>query len=107
MPQPLPADRCRSRNPHAWLAPDRSTIDLFGEGFVLLRFGDGQGDTTKLLEAASARGVPMREVVVKDREAARLYEQPLVLVRPDYHVAWRGARAPDHPDAIVDRIRGA
>ena len=106
-PQPMPSSRPGARAPHAWLAPDRSTIDLFGEGFVLLRFGDGQGDTTKLLEAASARGVPMREVVVKDREAARLYEQPLVLVRPDYHVAWRGARAPDHPDAIVDRIRGA
>ncbi len=106
-PQPMPSSRPGARAPHAWLAPDRSTIDLFGEGFVLLRFGDGQGDTTKLLEAASARGVPMREVVVTDQEAARLYEQPLVLVRPDYHVAWRGARAPDRPDAIVDRIRGA
>ena len=30
-----------SRAPHAWLGDGRSTIDLFGRGFTLLRFGEG------------------------------------------------------------------
>jgi hypothetical protein len=35
------------------------------------------------------------------------YERPLVLVRPDGHVAWRGDVAPADPAALVARIRGA
>jgi hypothetical protein len=31
----------------------------------------------------------------------------LVLSRPDQHVAWRGARLPDDPLALIDRVRGA
>jgi hypothetical protein len=31
----------------------------------------------------------------------------LVLIRPDQHVAWRGATAPDDPSALVDILRGA
>jgi hypothetical protein len=38
---------------------------------------------------------------------AALYEQPLVLVRPDGHVAWRGGAVPAEPAALVDHVRGA
>jgi len=38
---------------------------------------------------------------------AELFEAPLVLVRPDGHVAWRGQRAPDISGALIDRVRGA
>jgi aromatic ring hydroxylase-like protein len=34
------------------------------------------------------------------------YEAPLVLVRPDQHVAWRGGDDA-YPDAVLDRVRGA
>ena len=34
-----PTARPGHRAPHAWLAPGRSTLDLFGRGFALLRFG--------------------------------------------------------------------
>ena len=30
-----------ARAPHAWIGEGRSTLDLFGKGFVLLRLGDG------------------------------------------------------------------
>ena len=36
----MPSARPGSRAPHAWLADGRSTLDLFGRGFVLLRFGE-------------------------------------------------------------------
>jgi hypothetical protein len=94
-----------ARAPHVWLAPERSTLDLFGEGFTLLNF---TGVQTKPLEAAATRrNVPLAMHRIAHDEAAALYEQPLVLVRPDGHVAWRGDRAPDNPLALIDRVRGA
>jgi hypothetical protein len=96
-----------SRAPHAWIEPGRSTIDLFGRGFTLLQLGNSAPDARALLEAARERGVPMRAEQLAGEEIERLYERPLVLVRPDGHVAWRGDIAPADPLAIVDRIRGA
>ena len=103
---PVPSTRPGARAPHAWLEAGRSTIDLFGDGFVLLRLGARPPDVGPLLEAARRRAVPMRVEVIADPAIAKLYEQPLVLVRPDYHVAWRGAALPADPLAIIDRIRG-
>ena len=54
----VPSTRPGSRAPHAWLADDRSTIDLFGDGFVLLRLGANPPDAAPLVDAAKARGVP-------------------------------------------------
>jgi len=103
----VPSTRPGTRAPHAWLDDDRSMIDLFGEGFVLLRFGTEPPDARPLAEAADARGVPLREVTLSDPDIAGLYETPLVLVRPDGHVAWRGHECPADPAAVVDRVRGA
>ena len=48
----VPTARPGSRAPHAWLPDGRSTLDLFGRGFVLLRFGAGR--------CARARPLPAR-----------------------------------------------
>ncbi len=64
-------------------------------------------DAAPLVAAARRRGVPVREVSIADHGIAKLYERPLVLVRPDFHVAWRGSSVSPDPLAIVDRIRGA
>ncbi|HUB95124.1 MAG TPA: FAD-dependent monooxygenase, partial [Stellaceae bacterium] len=45
------------RAPHVWLAPGRSTLDLFGRDFVLLRF-DASLDVDALRDAAQRAGVP-------------------------------------------------
>jgi hypothetical protein len=39
--------------------------------------------------------------------AARLYGEPLVLPRPDHHVARRGHAVPANADDIIDTITGA
>ena len=96
-----------SRAPHAWLRDGRSTLDLFGRGFVLLRFGPEASDTNPLAEAAKARGVPFETVTIDEPEIMALYERKLVLVRPDGHVAWRSEVAPDDSAAVIDRVRGA
>lgn len=102
----VPSTRPGTRAPHAWLEDGRSTLDLFGHGFVLLRLGANPPDATRLLDAAKVRGVPMREVAMPDPDVAALYETSLVLVRPDGHVAWRGNESPADGADIIDRIRG-
>jgi 2-polyprenyl-6-methoxyphenol hydroxylase-like FAD-dependent oxidoreductase len=96
-----------SRAPHVALQDGSSTLDLYGRGYVLARFGSGAPDGAKIAEAAGKRNVPFRAVTIDDAEAADIYEQPLVLVRPDGHVAWRGSRAPADPLSMIDRVRGA
>jgi hypothetical protein len=36
-----------------------------------------------------------------------LYEANAALIRPDQHIAWRGAAAPEDPGAVLDVARGA
>ncbi|MCY1238364.1 3-(3-hydroxy-phenyl)propionate/3-hydroxycinnamic acid hydroxylase [compost metagenome] len=95
-----------SRAPHAWLEDGRSTLDLFGRSFVLLRF-DGSAQATPFQAAAEQRGVPFCEVPLASSSIASLYERRYVLVRPDGHVAWRGDELPVDALVVIDRVRGA
>ena len=63
--------------------------------------------TTALMAAASERGVPLEVVDLHHANAAAIYENPLVLVRPDGHVAWRGDSLPDDVGSLIDHVRGA
>ena len=101
----VPCARPGVRAPHVWLGDGRSILDLFGEGFVLLRFG--KAETAVLEDAARSRGVPLRVEAVNSVEASALYERTLVLVRPDGHIAWRGNAVPADAFALIDAIRGA
>jgi 2-polyprenyl-6-methoxyphenol hydroxylase-like FAD-dependent oxidoreductase len=94
-----------ARAPHVWLGPDRSMLDLFGQGFVLLNFSDAASAAIEC--AAATRGVPLRVERIDHAEAAKLYERALVLVRPDGHVGWRGDAAPANALALIDTVRGA
>jgi hypothetical protein len=105
-PRFVPSTRPGTRAPHAWLADGRSTLDLFGEGFVLLRFGAHAPDAGGLIDATNARGVPFHDITIADPDVAALYEKALVLVRPDGHVAWRGDECPADAGAIIDCVRG-
>ncbi|MDE0050778.1 MAG: FAD-dependent oxidoreductase [Rhodospirillales bacterium] len=102
-----PTARPGSRAPHADLGNGRSTLDLFGRGFVLLTPRPSPPDAEPLLRAARMRGVPMEPVALDRPDIARLYGKALVLVRPDGHVAWRGDAPPPDPLRFVDRVRGA
>ena len=103
----IPSTRPGTRAPHAWLADGRSTLDLFGDGFTLLRLGTSPPDATALTDAAARRGVPLHVTDLADPKIAALYERKLVLVRPDGHVAWRGESCPTDALAVIDRLRGA
>jgi 2-polyprenyl-6-methoxyphenol hydroxylase-like FAD-dependent oxidoreductase len=95
------------RAPHAWMKDGRSTLDLFGKGFVLMRLGANPPDASALLAAAKSRGVPIREERIDEAAVTSVYEKTLVLVRPDGHVAWRGDDLPEIVLGLVDKVRGA
>ena len=101
----IPSCRSGARAPHAWIGESFSTLDLFGDGFVLLRFGRNI-DASSLVAAARARGVPLKVVDIDNRDIAALYERKLVLVRPDGHVAWREDTCPSDASILIDRVRG-
>lgn len=91
------------RLPHAWLADDVSLYDRLGEWFTLV--WTGEADPGPMVASAAARRMPL---VVLDLRGCRLdLGAPLVLVRPDQHVAWRGVGAPDEVEEVVDTARGA
>jgi 2-polyprenyl-6-methoxyphenol hydroxylase-like FAD-dependent oxidoreductase len=96
-----------ARAPHVALPDGRSTLDLFGRGFALLRLGQDAPRADGLVRAAAAARVPLREVTLEQPEILRAYERALVLVRPDGHVAFRSDSEPRDPAAVIDTVRGA
>jgi hypothetical protein len=62
---------------------------------------------TVLESAALARKMPLAIVDIDDDSIASLYGKPLVLVRPDGHVAWRGDVLPVDAGQMLDSVRGA
>ena len=102
-----PTTRPGARAPHVWLKDGRSILDLFGRGFVLLVLSSKIADLSAFTSAAERVGLPLQVVALDEPEVRELYERPLVLVRPDGHVAWRGGSLPANTADIIDRVRGA
>ena len=81
--------------PHRWLDEDTSLYDRFGDGFTLLVLEPGHEDDIAAAEReARERNVPLSVLTLSDRPLSALYQQPLALIRPDQHVAWRGSAWP-------------
>lgn len=95
-----------ARLPHFWLPDGRSLYDALGPGYALLRF-DPTVDVLRFVASAEAHGVPLRVLDAPTQPQGGPYRHALVLSRPDGHVAWRGNRAPEDTDALIDLIRGA
>src|SRR5204863_3161450 len=95
------------RAPHVWLKDGRSTLDLFGKGFTLLVLSSQGVDDSAFTDAARQAGLPLDIVSLDEPQVREVYERPLVLVRPDGHVAWRGDAVPANAAEIIDQVRGA
>ncbi len=95
------------RAPHVWLRDGRSTLDLFGKGFTLLVLSSQGIDGSAFTDAARQAGLPLDIVSLDELQVREVYERPLVLVRPDGHVAWRGDAVPANAAEIIDQVRGA
>lgn len=96
------------RVPHFDLPDGRPLQDGLGRFYTLLR-ADESVLIESIVNAAKAQRMPL--VVLDVRPPADLtahFAKPLILVRPDQHVAWRGAEV-DATEAseIVATLRGA
>ena len=89
------------RPPHAWLADGRSLYDSFNFEWTLLALGPEGPDAGGFERAAQQMGLDLKVVRHAAPELAALYEAPLVLIRPDQIVAWRGHDAGAARDVLA------
>jgi len=75
------------------------------QGFTLVRL-NCEIDTQAFENAAADRGIPFSVQTLRADGLSELYQAPLVLIRPDHYVAWRGTAVPDDPGAVLDVARG-
>jgi hypothetical protein len=101
-----PTSRPGCRAPHVWLNDGRSTLDLFGKGFVLLVLDGQAGAEAAFCESARQMGVPLEAVRLDEPAVRSVYEKRYVLVRPDGHVAWRGDAMPEDASAVLGKVSG-
>lgn len=94
------------RPPHAWLPDGRSLYDTFGAEWTLLVLGADAPDPAPFEVAASARAMALHVVAFGDYGLRTLYAAPLVLIRPDQIVAWRGTDAAS-ADAVLSVATGS
>jgi hypothetical protein len=79
--------------------PDgRSLFDTFHTDWTLLALGTVPPESSHFMHSAKALGIDLKVVYHAQPELLALYEAPLVLIRPDQIVAWRG---PDDRQAQV------
>jgi 2-polyprenyl-6-methoxyphenol hydroxylase-like FAD-dependent oxidoreductase len=91
------------RPPHVWLQDGTSLYDRFGFDWTLLCLGERDIDATPFIEAMRRCHITLSVVRLADPGVYAAYEAPLVLIRPDQIVAWRG-HAPTAADNIVQRL---
>ncbi len=104
-----------SRAPHFWIEKDArrvSTLDLFGDGFVLLAAPQGGAWSTAARDIAKNARVPLdvftfgQELRDPENRFAGAYgvtATGAVLVRPDGFVAWRARAADGDPRGTLER----
>ena len=107
------------RAPHVWLEAhgrQLSTLDLFGDRFVLLAGVRGDGWRFASLDVAADLDVPLSAVMIGHGpitdpsgqwlERYGIDPDGAVLVRPDGHIAWRTSGVPVDADATLREVIG-
>ena len=100
------------RPPHMWLSEDESLYDTFNFDWTLLCLGQNELSASSFIEEAKSLGLDLKVVRNQSDELYALYEKPLVLIRPDQIVAWRGDDAENALTVLrmatgaLDKVKG-
>jgi hypothetical protein len=94
------------RLPNTWMSDGRSIQDVIGDEYALI-VNENHSPHFDLLEKEFRRVGAAFSVVRPDtKEAAAVYGNDLLLVRPDLHIAWKAAELPEDPTRLVATITG-
>lgn len=93
------------RAPHLWLDPQTSLFDRFGFEWTLLRLRADLSKGEDIIAAAENAGMDMTVLDIESEQLLKLYQKPLILIRPDQVVAWRGDHIADAP-SLIETILG-
>ncbi|MGW4123096.1 FAD-dependent oxidoreductase [Nocardia sp. NPDC004711] len=96
------------RAPNGVIDPYGGTLyDRIGNDFALLVLAADRAAEQAFAAEALARRLPFTVIHLTDPQARQVYGADVVLVRPDQHVAWRGATLPvGGAAAVFDRVLG-
>jgi 2-polyprenyl-6-methoxyphenol hydroxylase-like FAD-dependent oxidoreductase len=96
------------RAPDGYLDPWGDTLyDRIGSGFALLVLTEDAATGQAFAAEAATRSLPFAVIHLPDPAVRELYGADNVLIRPDQHVAWHGARVPDGgAAAVLDLVLG-
>lgn len=96
-----------ARAPHAWLEPEKSTLDMFGKEFVLVLSKSAQMDIAEQFKSAAKElKIPLQLLELKNESAQAVYDRPYVLVRPDGHIAWSDIKIGKQIKQILMQVVG-
>jgi hypothetical protein len=103
----VPAGRPGHRAPNGNLDPYGVTLyDRIGSHAVLLSLGGGRRVPAAFEHAAEQRGIELDVVHLDDEQVRAAYQSDYALIRPDFHVAWRGTGSGVDAAAVLDRVYG-
>lgn len=97
-----------ARLPHVWKEPGVAVQDVIGmtNAYTLVCIGPHPEPADELRHAFSSLGAPLQMVHVDNESAREVYQHPLLLLRPDMHVAWRGETLPEDPRTLTRIVTG-
>ncbi|MBY3516562.1 FAD-dependent oxidoreductase [Rhizobium laguerreae] len=93
------------RAPHVWLNSQTSLFDRFGFEWTLLRLRPSSSPGTEFVTAARMTGMDLTVVDIEEDQLRAIYREPLVLIRPDQVIAWRGD-GDDDAVQIIETVLG-
>lgn len=100
----VPSGYPGARAPHLTTPePGRSLLDLFGKDFTLLVLSP-HAPLYDWAQSAKSLNLPLDILTHHDPSARLLYDADLVLIRPDHHIAWRGAIDAPAPSVLARAI---
>jgi 4-hydroxyisophthalate hydroxylase len=88
------------------LSSGKNVFEELSSGFTLLAFGAHDAAVAAFERAAKSTRLPLSVVRDSFADGREAYERQLILVRPDQYIAWCDHQAPDHIDALLQRVTG-
>jgi 2-polyprenyl-6-methoxyphenol hydroxylase-like FAD-dependent oxidoreductase len=93
------------RIPHMWLKDGQAIQDVIGTGYTLIDL-TGEEDVRELEQAFRDLGSPLQILRLEEPRLREVYGSPLLMLRPDMHVAWRGSALEGRGQALARLVTG-